>query len=390
MRVLVNAASSYMGGSVTYLRNLLGELAALGAGDSVAVVLPESTRDLLRREIAAAGVATEVFRGPPGRNLARMAFDQVGIPRLLRRIGADVLFSAVGFGTAFRSVPEALYVRNALYFAGSLEARLCGLGLSPRILRLRRWWTLACIRRADLVLVPTAAMAERLAGYTDLSRKRVEVLPFGFDRERFVAGGDPPPVAERMAAVRAGGRPVLLSVSTYFPHKNFETLVEAVVPLRRRGIDPVLVLTVDREHTNAPALFDRLVARIRELGLESSVWLVGNIPYSQLHRIYAEADLFVFPSLLESFGHPLLEAMAAGLPVLAADTAVNREVLGGAGRLFEGTDPEALAEGAAALLADEAARRALAAAGEERVRAFSWRAHTERLLALLRELAAGR
>lgn len=385
--MLVNAASSYMGGSVTYLRNLLGALAALGGGDSIAVVLPEPTRDLLASEIEAAGAATEVFRGPPGRNLARIAFDQVGIPRLLRRTGADVLFSAVGFGTFFRGVPEALYARNALYFSRSLEAQMRDLGLPTRILRLRRWWTLACIRRTDLLLVPTAAMAERLAGYADLSRKRVEVLPFGFDRERFFAAGGPSPVAERMAASRAAGRPVLLSVSTYFLHKNFETLVEAMVPLRRRGADPVLVLTIDREHTNAPALFDRLVARVQELGLGESVWLVGHLPYPELHRIYAEADLFVFPSLLESFGHPLLEAMAAGVPVLAADTAVNREVLGGAGRFFQGSSPEALAEEAGALLDDEVARRALAAAGRERVRAFSWRAHTERLLALLRELA---
>ncbi len=389
MRVLLNAASSYMGGSVTYLRNLLAELAALGVGDGFVVVLPARTRELLAPDIEAAGVETEVYRSPPGHNLKRLAFDQLGVPRLLRRTGADVLFSAVGFGTLFRRVPEALYVRNALYFSRSLEARMRALGLSTRVLRLRRRWTLACIRRSDLLLVPSAAMADRLAAYTDLSRRRVEVLPFGFDPERFLAGGARSPVAERMAAVRREGRPVLLSVSTYFLHKNFETLVEALPLLQRRVADPLLVLTIDREHTDAPALFDRLAARIRALGLEESVWLAGNRPYTELHRIYAEADLFVFPSLLESFGHPLLEAMASGVPVLAADTPVNREVLGGAGRFFDGCSPEALAGAAAALLGDEAARRALAGAGRERVRSFSWRAHTERLLALLGGLARG-
>ncbi len=389
MRVLLNAASSYMGGSVTYLRNLLAELAALGTGDSFVVVLPAPTRELLAPELAAAGVATEVYASPPGHNLRRLVFDQVEIPRLLRRTGAEVLFSAVGFGTAFRRVPEALYVRNALYFSRELEARMRALGHSTRVLRLRRLWTLASIRRAELVLVPSAAMAERLAGYTDLSRKRVEVLPFGFDRDRFFAPGGPSPVAERMASLRKAGRPVLLSVSTYFLHKDFETLVEAVLPLRSRGLDPVLVLTIDREHTNAPALFDRLVDRIRARGLEESVWLTGHRPYAELHRIYAEADLFVFPSRLESFGHPLLEAMASGTPVLAADTAVHREVLGEAGRYYEPGSAEALAEAAAALLGDPAARSSLAEAGRDRVRAFSWRGHSERLLVLLSELARG-
>lgn len=98
--------------------------------------------------------------------------------------------------------------------------------------------------------------------------------------------------------------------------------------------------------------------------------------------LYDSLDLFVFPSLVESFGFPLVEAMAKGLPIVAADTASNREIAAEAGLFFPPADADALAQIIAALIDDASLREAQSAAALRRAREFSWQRAAERTLAL--------
>jgi len=159
--------------------------------------------------------------------------------------------------------------------------------------------------------------------------------------------------------------------------------------MRTRGEQVELILTTKLERGAVYGGYDatRAAELIDRLGIRSAVRMLGEVPWEELKRLYRSADLFVCPSYAESFGHPLVEAMASGLPVLSADLPVHREVCGEAARYFSLDAEGSLAERAIALLLDRGERERMAASGRERVASlFSWDEHVERLLRLIREI----
>ena len=142
----------------------------------------------------------------------------------------------------------------------------------------------------------------------------------------------------------------MLHVSHYCDQKDLGTLLRAARMLSDRAPGHVgLTTTSDLRRragsppASCPALLDdlRLFEELSALGVARDL---GSVPYAELPRAYRAASLFVFPSYTESFGHPLIEAMATGLPIVAADTPVNREMCGDAATYFETFSPEALTD----------------------------------------------
>jgi len=188
------------------------------------------------------------------------------------------------------------------------------------------------------------------------------------------------PVGERPLA-----RPYLLSVSSIYRYKNFVRLIEAWRLAAGRVPDaPELVIGGDRHDAVHARRMEE--ARRASGGLARRIHLLGEVPWEEVRRWYTHAALFAFPSYLETFGHPLLEAMASGLPVLAADTAVFREIGGDAVRYGDPFDTEALAEGLCALIADPAEAARLAAAARARAADFGWERTAQRTLAMFDSL----
>jgi glycosyltransferase involved in cell wall biosynthesis len=117
---------------------------------------------------------------------------------------------------------------------------------------------------------------------------------------------------------------------------------------------------------------------VEQLGIREEVVEVGAVPYRLLHHLYRACDIYVTPAYTETFAHPLVEAMASGLPIAAADLPVHREVCGGAARYFPRFSPEKLAETVGGIAASSDVARELIAA--ERSPEFSWHDHVEQLL----------
>ena len=118
--------------------------------------------------------------------------------------------------------------------------------------------------------------------------------------------------------------------------------------------------------------FDIIKKKIEELGLIDEVVFLGWLPFEDIPAIYSAADLFVFPSLHEGFGIPVLEAMACGVPVVCSGIEPLDEVAGDAARLVDPLSVESLAEGMSEVLGDRALREALVEKGLERASSFSW------------------
>jgi glycosyltransferase involved in cell wall biosynthesis len=159
------------------------------------------------------------------------------------------------------------------------------------------------------------------------------------------------------------------------PHKNLLRLLDAValIPGERR---PVLILPgYPTPHE------DELRARAAELALDRDVRFVGWIPAEEFEGLYGAADCFVFPSLYEGFGLPVLEAMARGVPVACSGRGSLAEVAGNAARLFNPESTREIAEAIESLLDDPGEADRLRAAGRERAKLFSWRATARGTLA---------
>jgi glycosyltransferase involved in cell wall biosynthesis len=210
-----------------------------------------------------------------------------------------------------------------------------------------------------------------------LATAKRAVIHHGIDCERFSASAVPAPHP----------RPYVLSVSSIYRYKNFVRLIEAWTLLARRRADiPDLVIVGDDMD---PRYSARMRAARQAAGpLQERIRIVGAVPYAEVPVWFRGAALSVFPSYLETFGHPLLESMAADVPVLAADIPVSREVAGDAALYVRHDDVAALAEAMARGLDDAELRSRMIAAGRQRAARFTWDASALAHLALFDELAS--
>ena len=389
MKILVNAVSAKLGGAATYIRNLAGSLLeqARPGEEFVFVVPPER-----EREIPAADSRLRVLghTAAAGSYARRVWWDQVGLRQIVHRERPDVLFSSANFALLGCPCPQVLLVRIPIYFSREyLEQVLPGKSAAFKAeTALRRWLVCRSVSAADCVVTPSAAMLEDLRRFAHLDDHHARVNSYGVPRARLedqtarLRTAQKKPDAARPAGV--------LWVSHYADHKNLATLLRAAEILKQANVSFELLLTLDPwrqdgQHTRMPEQELDLLRR-----LNGAVRTIGVLGYDATWRAYEQADIFVFPSLCESFGHPLVEAMAAGLPVVASDIAVHREICGNAGTYFPVLEAEALAAQLEELIRNPVRRQEQAARGSRRVEQFLWEDHVERLLDLWREMAASR
>jgi glycosyltransferase involved in cell wall biosynthesis len=149
-----------------------------------------------------------------------------------------------------------------------------------------------------------------------------------------------------------------------------------------------LFLTCDlrKEHTPGAYNPDSAAKMIRQLGIQQQVVELGAIPYEGLHDIYKACDLFVTAAYTETFAHPLVEAMASGLPVIASDLPVHREICGDAAVYFPRFSVDELAVQLSRLANGSDNRQAMRIRGFDRCRMYSWESHVRQLLRLAQEL----
>jgi glycosyltransferase involved in cell wall biosynthesis len=221
------------------------------------------------------------------------------------------------------------------------------------------------IRCADLVTVPSSSVkVDILRFVNDVSEERIRVIACGIDNGFHPRdGAEAAPVLKRLAIPT----PYLLYLGTLDPRKNLPTLIDAFAELVASGRPEHLVLG------GAPGWApNELLLRIARHGLEARIHLPGYMAEADLPFVYAGAALFVYPSLLEGFGFPPLEAMASGVPVVVSDTSSLRENLEGAATLVPVGDAKQLEVAMRTLLTDEGARLGAVAAGLNRSQAYRW------------------
>ena len=245
-----------------------------------------------------------------------------------------------------------------------------------------------CQRQAilepDRILVVSERWREILADEYGTS---AEVVHNGVDVDRFRSADPGLAAALRQRAGATGaagagdaagaaGRPLILAVGGIEPRKGSDTLMAAVAELRRSGRRPVLAVVGGHSFQDYREYRDRVLTSLPGLGLrlDDDVVLLGTVPDAELPGWYAAADVLAFPSTKEGWGLAVLEAMSAGLPVVASDLPVFREYLrpGQDALMVPVDDAAALAEALGAVLDDAALAGRLRAAGREVCARFTW------------------
>ena len=247
------------------------------------------------------------------------------------------------------------------------------------LLGIQARWERLNTRRADLVMVTSRYCAEVARREYGVPADRLAVVPEAIDLEAWDRR-----FAHAPRAKRSG--PVVLSVARMYPRKRLEDLLRAA-PVLTRGIPEARIRIVGR----GPE-WEALRRLHAELRLGEAVTLLGDVSVEQLAAEYVGADLFCLPSVQEGFGIVFLEAMAAGLPIVACRAAAIPELVedGATGALVPSRDPAALAGALEGLLRDPGHARRLGAEGRRRVTAFTPGRVAERFVEAVRSIVCAR
>ncbi len=354
---LVYLVPGYTGGTEVYARELIPELVAAAPRVRFTAFV---NREAATETGAPWGQLIPTVTVPVwGRHRAQwVRGEQQLLPRLAARAGVDLLHSLANTAPAWGRFRRVVTIHDLIYRLAP-EAHLGLLGLGMRVL------VPLAAHRSDRIITVSNSTRDDVQRLLRVSPRKVDVVPQGVGAGRTAA---PLPGSELRARLGAGRRQIVLCVSAKRPHKNLARLIGAIarIPADRR---PLLVLP------GYPTAHEAELRRhSAELDVENDVRLLGWIDPIELEGLYAAADCFVFPSLLEGFGLPVLEAMSRGVPVACSGRGSLAEVVGGAALLFE---PESEAEIAAAierLLSDPVLARRQREAGRKRAAQFSWAA----------------
>jgi len=363
-QVLINALSlTAGGGGRSYLLNVLRELDRDSRGLEFTVLGdPGELSAMPCGHLAVASVRLPAA-APGGRVPIRVAYEESILPLRARRF--DLLYCVADLAPALASTPTVVALRNLHIYDRSYYDTL-RLHVLERLVR-------AGVRRARRVLLPTRAAADWITRRIPIPAERIAIVPHGIAQEAFEG--------DRVESSSAG-KPYVFLPASLERHKRIDVLIRSLQYVS----DPELEVWIAGTDEIDPAHAADLRRLAEQLGLASRVRFLGVVPYRKILQYYYGAVALAFPSLLETFGHPMVEAMLAGTPIVAADMPSFREIAGDIALYFAPDDPIQLARAVDEVRRHPDATRARVARGCTRAIEFSWKRSVDRLCEIFEDV----
>jgi glycosyltransferase involved in cell wall biosynthesis len=362
-----------MGGLETYVRALLPELVRLAPNSRFSLFCSPGGRDYLQHEDWAADV--ELIAHPLIGRRGLKALTELTLLGAVAGRRVDLLHSVA------LTAPLRTRAANVVTLADITWL----VAPDPGEAATTRLWRVVVppvARRADRVLALSQSGADDIVERLGVARERIDVVALAAGVNDLLTPTPEPELRERLGL---GDGPIVLSVAAKKVHKNLARLLHAMVAVIERW--PSAVLVLPGNPTPYEAELRELAA---ELSIEANVVFPPYVDAADLEGLYALASCFVFASLNEGFGIPILEAMRRGVPVACSRASALPEVAGEAARYFDPLDVGDIAAALGELLGDRELAARLSAAGSERQAMFTWEKTAEGTLASYERASAER
>jgi glycosyltransferase involved in cell wall biosynthesis len=366
--------SGHCGGVGSTVGNLLRHMVRLEPGLDLLVVL-RAAKDL--PDLGPASASLKLY--------SRSAFDLRSVYRFARHVKVDAwpVFHAPN-----NILPRGISTRTVLtvHDVMPLEST-ANITRDPAERLVKRWfyhkYVPDSVRRADHVITVSRATREALCRFVPEARGKMTVIYNGTDPD--FRPLDPGEALRRTRAIEPDGRELVLTVGNGSAHKNHYRAVQAYMQAFGERDDMRFVLVRRFLRRDRP-----LEALLRRPDVRRRVILAPFLPKETLHALVCRARIFFFPSWVEGFGLPILEAMACRTPVVTSNASALAEVAGEAALQADPYDAGALAAALRRADEDEALRAGLITRGTERVRSFSWEIAARQTLEVYRSVAEGK
>lgn len=317
--------------------------------------------------------ATSNFRLEQFSSLTYADWEQVHLPKSIKKNKLDILHCTANTAPLFTQVPLVLTLHDIIYlenvdFKGTAYQNIGNL--------YRRWLVPKIVKKAALVLTVSQFEKENIQKRLRLADDKVQVLYNGVSA-RFNANYAPEQVEAFRRKYNLPAQYVMFLGNTA-PKKNTMNVIKAFVDFCLSAKSEMQLVLLDYKKE----LVEKTLEELKQPSLINRFVFPGYVPHNEIPLMYNAATVFLYPSLRESFGLPILEAMACGVPVITSITSSMPEVAGDAALLVDPLQYKEIAVAMHNLATNEDLRESLKKKGLERAKQFTWRSSAEQLLSI--------
>ncbi len=341
-------------GGRTYLVNEIKNLARIDAQNKYYLFISAKKEDIF-------GILPpnfhKIFLRFSGNSILRAVIEQLILPFYIRKLDIGIFYAPSNFDTVFSRCKSIVAIRSLLF---------CHLPYSiPFPQRIyRSIFVPLSVKRASKVVTVSRWMKEEICERCKIPLHKVEVIYHGVDTSLFL-------LQQNMNFLKRYGvqKPYLLTVGVLWEYKNVDKVIEAFKILKKEYKVKHRLVIVGRDDNGNMLKYKELAG---QLGMQNEIIFTGPVSHHNLRYFYSAADVFIFPSEIESFGLPLLEAMACQVPIVASNKAAIPEIVGDAGVVIDPHDTATMARIIYELINSTVLRKNLIKRGRQRIKQFDW------------------
>lgn len=352
------------GGVVVYTNSMLRELFAIDKSNQYLLMYKDSNS--IGKFSGYSNVQEKIIKMP-----TKLLWDQIAVPWVARKEKLDMIFNPKFSAPLFTNCKTVIVLHGSEWY------------VLPEAFK---WYDLHYVeftmpiycKKAVCMISVSQKITRDFVNYVKVDKNKIKTILHGYDeRFRYIKDHD---VLERIRKKYNLPKDFILYVGRIYPTKNFNRLLKAYYELNKTyPIKFVIVGKVRWKYKEDIKLID-------ELKLKENIIFTGWVPDEDLPVIYNLAELFVFPSLYEGFGIPLLEAMACGCPIVTSKTGSPPDIVEDAAVLIDPLDLIEISRVMKEVLTSDSLKKNLIEKGFRRIKKFSWQKCAREVLEVFREL----
>ena len=369
MKIAINTLSiipNKVGGAETFLVNLLKELFKIDVGNEYLLIVSSNNKKTFNFNYQ--NVRFLELKLNNNSRIKRIFFEQIFLPRMIKKENVDLFIAPGNTGLLFPPCDELLIIQSLHFFTCPELFSLIKKSYLQRLVKF------SCKKARKIVTVSDHTRRD-IVKYTNVDINKISVIYEGVDYDFFNKKRNK--ISQDFISRYNIGDKYIFSPTSLYDYKNNDLLIKAFAVLKKRKkiFHKLVIAGIDPSHK-----INKLKKIINKFDIEKDVIYLGSIEYKSMPFLYQNSDLTVFLSSYETFGLPILEAMAAGCPVLSSDKTSLPEVVGDAGTIVNPFKTEEVANKIYKLLIDKNIRERCIGKGLVRARRFSWESVAQRLM----------